>query len=95
MACAIYLLNRASSKLQDQTPQKVYSGHKPSVAHLRVFDSIAYFHILDERSKKLDEKSEKCIFVGDSECSKAYKLYNPVTKKLVISRDVKFNEEEA
>ena len=27
VACAIYLLNRASSKLQDQTPQEVWSGH--------------------------------------------------------------------
>ena len=43
----------------------------------------------------MNDKSEKCIFVGYSERSKAYKLYNHITKKLVISRDVKFNEEKA
>ena len=95
MACAIYLLNRASSKLQDQTPQEVWSGHKPSVVHLRVFSNIAYSHIPDERRKKLDDKSEKCIFVRYSERSKTYKLYNPITKKLVISRDIKFDEKAA
>ena len=95
VTCAIYLLNRALSKLQDQTPQEVWSGHRPSVTHLRVFGKIAYSYILDERRKKLDDKFKKCIFVGYSERSKAYKLYNPITKKLVISRDVKFNEEEA
>ena len=78
--------------MQDQTPQEVWSGHKPSVAHLRVFDSITYSHILDERRKKLNDKSEKCIFVG---YSKRSKVYNPISKKLIISRDIKFNEEEA
>ena len=82
-------------KIARSNSQEVSSGHKPSVAHLRVFGSIAYSHISDERRKKLDDKSEKCILVGYSKCSKVYKLYNPITKKFVISRDVRFNEEEA
>jgi hypothetical protein len=36
--------------------------------------------------KKLDNMSEKCIFIGYSEQSKAYRLYNPVTKKFLVSR---------
>ena len=43
--------------------------------------------------KKLDIKGERCIFVGYSEQSKAYKLYNPITKRTIISRDVKFLED--
>lgn len=31
-------------------------------------------------------------FYRHSERSKAYKLYNPVTQKIVISRDVRFDE---
>ena len=34
-------------------------------------------------------------FFGYSEESKAYRLYNPSTKKFFISRDVQFIEEEA
>ena len=45
--------------------------------------------------RKLDEKSHKCISVGYSEESKAYRLYNPITKKYVINKDVVFKEEEA
>ncbi|GKV32421.1 hypothetical protein SLEP1_g41032 [Rubroshorea leprosula] len=41
---------------------------------------------------KLDDKGEKCIFLGVSDHSKAYRLYNPLTKKVVISRDVVFDE---
>jgi len=42
--------------------------------------------------KRLDAKSELCIFIGYSETSKAYKLYNPLTNKLIVSRDVIFDE---
>ena len=45
--------------------------------------------------RKFDNHIEKCIFIGYSKESKAYKLYNLLTKKLVISRDVAFNETEA
>ena len=34
-------------------------------------------------------------FARDSEEHKSYRLYNPITKKYVISRDVVFKEEEA
>lgn len=42
---------------------------------------------------KLDEKSIKCIFVGYCAKSKAYRLYVPVGGKVIISRNVVFNEE--
>lgn len=45
--------------------------------------------------KKLDHRSGKCIFIGYSEESKAYRIYNPITKNYIISRDVEFKEEEA
>ena len=44
--------------------------------------------------KKLDKKSEPCVFTGYSEQHKAYMLYNPVTKKVVVSRDVKFIDDK-
>ena len=64
------------------------------MTHLIIFSSIAYSHIPDERRKKLDDKSEKCIIVTYSERFKVYKIYNPITKKLVIIRDVKFDKKK-
>ena len=49
----------------------------------------------DELRKKLDKKGQKCIFVGYFEDTKAYKLYDPVTKKVIISHDVQFVENES
>ena len=62
---------------------------------MRVFGCVAYAHIPDQLRKKLDSKGEKCTFLGYCEDSKGYRLYNPSTKKFVISRDVQFIEEEA
>jgi hypothetical protein len=68
--------------------------YKPKVDHFKVFGCLAYVHIPEQKRGKLDDKTEKAIFIGYSENSKAYKLYNPITKKTIISRDVIFNEDE-
>jgi hypothetical protein len=95
VACSVYLLNRSpTTSLKMKVPQEEWSGTKLNVAHLRTFGCIAYAHIPSELRKKLDDKSEKCIFTGYSETSKAYKIYNPITKKLILSRDVKFLENQ-
>ncbi|KAL6334162.1 hypothetical protein AAG906_006731 [Vitis piasezkii] len=70
------------------TPEEAWSGRKPTVDHFRIFGCIAYAHIPNEKMRKLENKGEKCIFLGVSDKSKAYKLYNPSTMKIVISCDV-------
>jgi hypothetical protein len=95
VACSTYLLNRSpTTSLKMKVPQEAWSGTKLNVVHLRKFGCIAYAHIPSELRKKLDDKSEKCIFTGYSETSKAYRLYNPITKKLILSRDVQFLENQ-
>ena len=54
----------------------------------------AHVHIPNERIVKLDDKCEKFIFIGYENNSKRYKLYNPNNRKIVISQDVGFDEEE-
>ena len=61
---------------------------------LRVFGCDAYAHIPKDERGKYDSKARKCILVGYSSESKGYRLYNPEQRKLIVSRDVKFNEEQ-
>ena len=90
-----YVLNRSpTSALQDQTPEEVWSGIKPNVKHFKVFGCIGHVHIPEAKRVKLDNKSCKCVFLGISEESKAYRMYNPISKKITVSRDVVFEEEE-
>ncbi|KAA0032987.1 copia protein [Cucumis melo var. makuwa] len=92
--CAVYLSNRSPTRsLWNKTPQQAWTGRKPSIGHLRVFGCMAYAHIPDQKRSKLDDKSEKYVFVGYDASSKGYKLYNPVTKKTIVSRDLVFDEE--
>jgi hypothetical protein len=51
-----------------------------------------HVHIHDSQRKKLDNKSKKCVLFGISDESKGYKLYHPVDKKIIIGRDVIFEE---
>jgi len=45
-------------------------------------------------SKKLDDKSKQCILLGVSDESKAYRLFDPLNKKVLISKDVIFEEQK-
>ncbi|GKV36625.1 hypothetical protein SLEP1_g44733 [Rubroshorea leprosula] len=90
---SIHILNRSPTfAIQNMTLEEAWSGRKPGVDHFKIFGCIAYAHILDEKRKKLDDKGEKSIFLGVSNNSKAYKRYNPNTKKIIVSRDVIFDE---
>ena len=57
-----------------------------------MFGSEAWAHILDEKQKALQPKSEKCIFVGYSEDIKGYRIRYPHSHDMIIRRDVKFDE---
>lgn len=90
--CTVYLLNHCPTKsVKFNTPLEIWSSIKPSVSHLKVFGCIAYAHIPKQRRKKLDNRGEKYIFSGYERRTKAYKLYNPVTKKRSISRYAEFD----
>ena len=65
---------------------------KTFCAHLIVFGCEAFMHVLKEKRSKLDNKAEKCIFIGYKDGIKGYKLWNPVTRKVVYNRDVVFKE---
>jgi len=65
------------------------------VEYFKVFECVAHVHILDQKRFKLDDKSRKCIFLGVSDKSKAWHLYDIVRKTMVIRRDVVFEEEKS
>uniref|UniRef100_A0A803MAM0 Integrase catalytic domain-containing protein n=1 Tax=Chenopodium quinoa TaxID=63459 RepID=A0A803MAM0_CHEQI len=92
VSTAVCLLNISPTKaVYNRTPFEAWRGKKPGVSHLRIFGCVSYA-LVNNRSK-LDDKFDKCIFIGYCSQSKAYRLYNPVSGKVIISRNVVFNEE--
>jgi hypothetical protein len=90
-----YLLNRCPTHaVKNITPQEAWSGVKPFVQHLRVWGCVAHVHIPEAKRGKLDDKSFPCIMLGVSDESKGYRLFDPKTKRVVVSKDVIFEEEK-
>ena len=93
METACYLVNISpSSTLEDKTTHEVWTSKKPSLSNLRVFGCDAYVHVPKEKRTKLDNKSERCIFIGYKDGLKGYKLWNLKTRKVVYNRDVVFRD---
>ena len=92
----MYLLNRCPTKALDNiTPFEAYSGRKPGIAHLKIFGSLCYVHVPTQLRHKLEPKSMKGVFVGYATCEKGYRIFDPISKKLTLSRDVTFDEDGA
>ena len=90
---ACYLRNRLPTRaLASSTPYEVWFGRRPDLRHVRVFGSVAYAHVPDERRKKLDPKARKGIYLGVAAGIKGHRLYDPVKRTLFVSAHVKFDE---
>ena len=71
----MYLLNRCPTKaVWNMIPFEAWNERKPSVSHLKFFGCVCYAQVPKEKRTKLEEASERCIFIGYSSMSKGYKL---------------------
>ena len=93
---ATYIINRVPTRaLKNQTPYECLKNRKPSIAHLKIFGCIAHTKIDSGQLRKLDDRSMKLVHLGIEPGTKAYRLYNPTTRRIIVSRDVVFNEKES
>nr|KYP41024.1 Retrovirus-related Pol polyprotein from transposon TNT 1-94 [Cajanus cajan] len=82
----MHVLNQSPTfAVKNKTPEKSWSGQKPSVKHFRVFGSLCHVHVPDSKNVKLDDKNLKCILLGISKESKAYRLFDPISWKIIRS----------
>lgn len=91
---ACHIRNRSPCRSLEtfKTPYEIMFGTKPCVSYFKIFGQKAY--ILNKNHKrKFDVRSKEHIFVGYSLYSKAYRFYDPETRKIYVSRNAKFIEE--
>ena len=63
----LYILNRIPTpSLDGITPYEALLLKKLNVRHFKIFGYLAYVHVPKELRKKLDAKSEPCIFIDYS-----------------------------
>ena len=93
IAVAAHVLNRAPRKrLGWRTPYELLFGRVPDVSYFRTFGCRAW--VYNDKGKKWDPKSKPMIFVGYESGAKAFRLWNPATRSIVISANVKFSEND-
>ena len=92
---AIFLLNRLPTKVvAEKTLYEAWYGFKPSLKNLKVFGCLCFVYVPHIEREKLYKREKAGIFVGYSSISKAYRIFQPNTKKIFISKYVHFMEND-
>ena len=93
MTYANHLINRLPvAAIDGKTPiEKWRDTHATDFDTLHIFGCPAYYHVQDD---KLDPRAKKALFMGYNSGVKGYRLWCLESKKIIISRDVTFNESE-
>nr|GEY74295.1 integrase, catalytic region, zinc finger, CCHC-type, peptidase aspartic, catalytic [Tanacetum cinerariifolium] len=76
----------------EKTPYHIINDRKPSVKFFHIFGSVCYIVRDGENLDKMKEKGDECIFVGYSNQSKAYRVFNTRTRVIMESIHVNFYE---
>lgn len=93
---ATYMINRVATKvLKAETPYEAIKGRKPNIEHLKVFGCIGYAKVDTPYLRKLDDRTRTLVHLGTEPGSKAYRLFDPLKRKIVVSRNVVFDEEKS
>lgn len=91
---ASYLRNFCPSvSIGNKIPFEIWNDRPlalKDLKHLRVFGCQAWAAILN--SGKLEERAEECVMLGYPKGQKGYKLWSLKRKRVIVSRDVHFQE---
>jgi hypothetical protein len=94
VATVVFILNRSPTQsVEGRTPYEVWHDTKPSVQFFRTFGCVAHIKQGNKQLNKLEDRSISVVFIGYEPSSKAWRFYNPATRKVHVSRDVVFEED--
>ena len=91
---ACHILNRVSIRpILKKTPYELYKDRKPNISYFRALGYKCF--VLNngkEPLRKFHPKSDECVFLGYSNSSKAYRIYNKRTMVVEEFVHAKCNE---
>ena len=75
-----------------KTPYELWKGRKPNVKYFRIFGSTCFILKDRENVRKFDSRSDEGIFLSYSSPSKAYRVYNKRTMKVIEKVNIVIDE---
>ena len=92
---ACYICNRVpNSRHPNSSPYEQWYCEKPAIHHLKAYGCRCYYMDL-YRKHKLQSKSKRGILVGYTPATSVYRVYDPSSRKVIETREVKFDEASA
>ena len=73
----------------------MFNKKKHEIDHFHVFGRLTYSYVPSQKRTMLDPTPERGILVGYDEASKALHIYLHLQRKVVVRREVRFEEERA
>ncbi|GKE55658.1 retrovirus-related pol polyprotein from transposon TNT 1-94 [Tanacetum coccineum] len=93
IATACFTQNRSIVHTRhNKTPYELIHGRKPNIQYFHVFGSLCYPTNDHDDLRKMKPKADIGIFIGYSESSRGFRIYNRRTKKIMETIYVKFDE---
>ena len=89
---AAHILNLVPTKKVSKTPFEMWSGKRPSLAHIKIWGCEVF--VRRETQDKLDSRSEKCHFVSYPQKLFGYLFYRPNENVVFVARRGVFLERE-
>lgn len=88
---AAFLINRSVNRSTgNRTSEEIWTRNKPDLSSLHMFGNPAMVQVPKVKRKKWDPKAIEVQFVGYADTQKAFRFYDPASKRIIISRDATF-----
>jgi hypothetical protein len=92
MAVAMHIHNRTFRRGINDIPLRLLTGATPDLSYLRTFGCPAFVSVPRANRSKIAPSARVSIFVGYSPDSRAWLIWMPNTRVVLISRSVAFHE---
>ncbi|WZZ66822.1 hypothetical protein YC2023_078192 [Brassica napus] len=90
---AVYLINcMPTPVISLNSPYHLLFKTEPNYLKLKIFGCLCFPWLRPYRSHKLETRSTQCVFLGYSLTQSAYLCFDPTSKRLYVSRHVRFVE---
>uniref|UniRef100_A0A2N9IVC8 Integrase catalytic domain-containing protein n=1 Tax=Fagus sylvatica TaxID=28930 RepID=A0A2N9IVC8_FAGSY len=92
---AVYTINRIPSPTtHKKSPFELLYDKIPDYSSLRVFGCVCFVSLPSHERNKLEPRSRLCCFLGYGISQKGFRCYDPISRRLRISRHVEFWEHQ-